>query len=166
MAELESAEHLTLALNLENGRKHLERLKSHAAKSVAECRPLRVRGWVSQVSGTIIRAVVPGVRVGELCDLVNPDDGKTLSAEVVGFEEHEALLTPMGNMLGVSNNTEVIPSGKTHQIVVGDYLLGQVVDGLGQPMVEGSVVITGATQRVSVYNDAPNAMTRNYVQCM
>lgn len=32
-------------------------------------RLIQIRGRVTQVTGTIIKAVVPGVRVGELCEL-------------------------------------------------------------------------------------------------
>lgn len=137
-----------------------DQIQHRFADAISQCRPLRVRGWVSQVSGTIIRAIVPGVKVGELCRLVNPDDGSCVMAEVVGFEEHEALLTPMGEMLGVSNNTEVIPTGKPHEVEVGDHLLGQVLDGLGEPMDKTDWDNSVKTTRVSVYADAPNAMTR------
>jgi len=137
-------------------------IQDRMSDAIAQCRPLRVRGWVSQVSGTIINAVVPGVKVGELCRLVNPDDGFSVMAEVVGFKEHEALLTPMGEMFGISNNTEVIPTGKPHEVEVGDHLLGQVLDGLGDPMDKSFSPKTKPekTTRVSVYADAPNAMTR------
>ncbi len=118
-----------------------------------------VRGWVSQVSGTIIRAVVPGLKIGELCRLVNPTDNQCVMAEVVGFKEHEALLTPMGEILGISNKTEVIPTGKTHQVEVGEHLLGMVLDGLGRPL-HGDSARKGTVEKVSVYADAPDAMRR------
>ncbi len=137
-----------------------DQIQLRMADAISQCRPLRVRGWVSQVSGTIIRAIVPGVKVGELCRLVNPDDGSCVMAEVVGFEEHEALLTPMGDMFGVSNNTEVIPTGKPHEVEVGEHLLGQVLDGLGRPMEPDNQEAPVNATRVSVYADAPNAMKR------
>ena len=71
-----------------------------------------VRGRVEQVVGTIIRAVVPGVKVGELCILKNPWETFELKAEVVGFIKNVALLSPLGSCQGVSPATEVIPTGK------------------------------------------------------
>lgn len=145
-------------------------LQKKMMASVEQSRPLRVRGWVSQVSGTIIRAIVPGVKVGELCHLVNPDDGYRLLAEVVGFEEHEALLTPLGEMQGVSNNTEVIPTGRPHEIEVGEHLLGKVVDGLGQIMEETEFEAHQASsadavvEKMNVYAKAPNAMKRKPIE--
>ena len=69
-----------------------------------------VRGRVEQVVGTIIRAVVPGVKVGELCLLKNPWESFELKAEVVGFIRNVALLSPLGSCQGVSPATEVIRS--------------------------------------------------------
>lgn len=42
-------------------------------RSVNEAQLLSIRGRVTQVTGTIIKAVVPGVQVGELCLLRNAD---------------------------------------------------------------------------------------------
>ncbi|MDW2205325.1 EscN/YscN/HrcN family type III secretion system ATPase, partial [Vibrio sp. 1636] len=53
--------------------------------AIKHTRLIQIRGRVTQVTGTIIKAVVPGVRVGELCELRNPDQTLSLLAEVVGF---------------------------------------------------------------------------------
>ena len=72
-------------------------LLEEAVQSTAS---VEVRGRVEQVVGTIIRAVVPGVKVGELCILRNPWEDWTLRAEVVGFVKQVALLTPLGDLQG------------------------------------------------------------------
>ena len=87
--------------------------------------------------GTIIHAVVPGVKVGELCLLRNPWENWELKAEVVGFAKRVALLTPLGDLQGISHATEVIPTGEIHSVPVGDDLLGRVLNGLGEPMDGG-----------------------------
>ena len=71
-------------------------------EAVREVNPVETRGRVEQVVGTIIRAVVPGVKVGELCILRNPWEEWTLRAEVVGFVKNVALLSPLGSMQGTS----------------------------------------------------------------
>ena len=63
-------------------------------EAVRDVNPVETRGRVEQVVGTIIRAVVPGVKVGELCILRNPWEEWTLKAEVVGFVKNVALLSP------------------------------------------------------------------------
>lgn len=122
-----------------------------------------VRGRVTQVTGTIIKAVVPRVRVGELCILRDPDSGHEMRAEVVGFVKEAALLTPMGDMYGISAGTEVLPTGQAHRVAVGDELLGRVLDGLGRPMdgQDKSPLRTGAYY--PVFADAPDPLTRRLV---
>ncbi|WP_263322533.1 type III secretion system ATPase SctN [Endozoicomonas sp. Mp262] len=120
-----------------------------------------VHGRVVQVVGAIVKALVTGVKVGELCTLANPDGSLELQAEVVGFQEKYALLTPMGDMLGISSQTEVIPSGKKHTIAVGDHLLGQVLDGLGTPMEQTTGLDTDShTEWRPVYADPPSPLSR------
>ncbi|MBZ2170603.1 type III secretion system ATPase SctN [Nitratidesulfovibrio sp. SRB-5] len=122
---------------------------------------VEVRGRVEQVVGTIIRAVVPGVKVGELCILRNPWENWTLRAEVVGFVKQVALLTPLGDLQGVSPATEVIPTGEILSIPVGEDLLGRVLDGLGEPM-DGGPPLKPRT-RYPVYAQPPNPMQRRII---
>lgn len=127
-----------------------------------ESRSLDVKGRVVQVVGTIIKAVVPGVKVGELCVLRNPwEEEWELRAEVVGFSREAALLTPLGEILGVSSATEVIPTGRSHSVAVGPGLLGRVLDGLGAPL-DGLPPIQPETL-YPVYGPPPNPMKRNMI---
>lgn len=127
-----------------------------------DARPLDARGRVVQVVGTIIKAVIPGVKIGELCALRNPhDDDWQLLAEVVGFAKEASLLTPFGEIIGVSSATEVIPTGKTHSVAVGPTLLGRVLDGTGNPMDGGPPV--HAEAHYPVYAPPPNPMSRKLI---
>ncbi|MBC6497316.1 MAG: type III secretion system ATPase SctN [Alphaproteobacteria bacterium GM7ARS4] len=120
-----------------------------------------MRGRVTQAVGTIIKALAPSVEIGELCHLSNPGDDYMLPAEVVGFEGREALLTPLGEMIGISAVTEVIPTGKAHHVLVGDGLRGRIFDGMGHPL-DGKPKIEGHTY-YSVYNDAPAPLSRRII---
>ncbi|MEG2004587.1 MAG: type III secretion system ATPase SctN [Bilophila sp.] len=122
---------------------------------------MQARGRVEQVVGTIIRAVVPDVKVGELCILRNPWENWVLRAEVVGFVKQSALLTPLGDLQGISPATEVIPTGEVHSVPVGDDLLGRVLNGLGEPIDNGPALRPIA--RYPVYADPPNPMTRKII---
>ena len=124
--------------------------------------PVVTRGRVVQVVGTIIRAVVPGVKIGEMCTLKNPWDSWELQAEVVGFSREAALLTPLGDIQGVSTTTEVIPSGRVHMAPVGPALLGRVLDGLGRPADGGPPL--SAQAYYPVYADPPDPMTRKVIK--
>ncbi len=138
-----------------------EYIGSLLEEAVQTVTPVEVRGRVEQVIGTIIRAVVPGVKVGELCILQNPWESFSLKAEVVGFVRNVALLSPLGSCQGVSPATEVIPTGEILSVPVGEELLGRVVDGLGQPLDGGPPL--KAKQHYPVFAEAPNPMTRKII---
>ncbi len=130
-------------------------------QGVAAAQPLAVRGRVVQVLGTIVRAHAPGAKIGELCALRNPWEETQILAEVVGFAQNLALLTPLGEIVGASSYTEVIPLGEVHRVPVGPGLLGRVLDGLGQP-IDGAGPLAIADY-YPVYADPPNAMTRELI---
>ncbi|MGH6858895.1 MAG: FliI/YscN family ATPase [Phyllobacterium sp.] len=104
------------------------RLQDTASK--AETRP--VRGRIRRITGIIVHATVSMVRIGEYCLLRDPVSGRTVPAEVVGFHDEEAVLTPIGDLDGMSTRAEVIPTGHTLQIPVGPELLGKVLNPLGE----------------------------------
>lgn len=133
------------------------------AQALDETVTLRMKGRVTQVAGTIIKAVVPAVKVGELCVLRNPADGFEMKAEVVGFAKEAALLTPIGDMLGIGTTTEVIPTGKAHRVGVGTGLLGRVLDGLGQPLDEAEFGPLITETSYPVLAEVPDPLKRRLI---
>ena len=139
----------------------LDYITDTVARAVKDTTTVAMRGRVTQAVGTIIKALAPSVEIGELCHLRNPGESYTLPAEVVGFEGREALLTPLGEMFGVSATTEVIPTGHAHQVAVSSALQGRVFDGMGNP-IDGSPPLKGA-EMYSVYRDAPAPLKRRII---
>lgn len=137
----------------------LERLQSIAV--VAEPKPLR--GQITQVVGMLVKAVLPGTRIGELCELRRPGVKEHLNAEVLGFNEDCALIMPLGDFTGLSLTTEVIPSGKVHQVGVGPGLLGRVLNGLGKIMDQSQVPFVPETY-YNVIADPPDPLQRSVVE--
>ncbi|MEM1385682.1 MAG: type III secretion system ATPase SctN, partial [Pseudomonadota bacterium] len=131
--------------------------------AVQEAQLVRIRGRVTKVTGTIIEAAVPGAQVGELCLLQGPAPGFEIRAEVVGFLGRVALLTPMGEMQGVSTHTIVVPTGKPHMVGVGPKLVGRVLDGLGEPLDMGAKGPLEVETYYSVYRDSPDPMSRRII---
>lgn len=124
---------------------------------------LRIKGRVTQVIGTIIKAVVPSVKVGEVCILRNPGENFEMKGEVVGFARDAALLTPIGDMYGISTATEVIPTGRAHMVPVGPGLLGRVLDGLGRPLDEAELGPLEASKFYPVFAEAPDPLKRRII---
>jgi type III secretion protein N (ATPase) len=125
---------------------------------------LAIKGRVTQVIGTIIKAVVPAVKIGEVCILRQPGEDFEMKAEVVGFLKDAALLTPIGDMYGISATTEVMPTGRAHMVPVGNGLLGRVLDGLGQPMDFEERGPLEADRFYPVFADAPDPMKRRVIK--
>jgi type III secretion protein N (ATPase) len=121
---------------------------------------LVTKGKVLQVVGSMIKAYVPGVKIGELCTLHNPNDQSDALAEVVGFVQDAALLTSLGEVNGISSSTQVIPSGRTHSVPVGMGLLGRVLDGLGNVSDADTKGPFEPETYYPVYADPPPPMTR------
>ena len=131
--------------------------------AVDSSRLVDIRGRVTEVQGMIIKAAVPGVKIGELCELVTPNDENSGFAEVVGFQGHETVLSPMGEIMGISSTTEVIPTGKVHHVGVGPHLLGHVLDGMGDPLDKTAFEGIEPETYYPVYADAPDPMTRKII---
>lgn len=91
-----------------------------------------VSGRITEVVGMLIKAIVPEVKVGEIC-LVKRE-GEPLRTQVVGFTREEVFLSPLGEMWGIGPSSEVIPTRITPQVKVGPQLLGRVLNGLGEPL--------------------------------
>ncbi len=96
-----------------------------------------VNGRITATVGMLIKAIVPHVKIGEVC-LVKREGREPLRTEVVGFTKEEVYLSPLGDMKGVGPSSEVIRTGQTLRVKVGDALLGRVLNGLGEPLDEAT----------------------------
>ena len=137
----------------------LQRLQSIAV--VTEPKPLR--GQITSVVGMLVKAVLPGAKIGELCELKRPGIKEHLDAEVLGFTEDCALIMPLGDFTGLSLTTEVIASGKVHQVGVGPGLLGRVLDGLGRIMDHSDIPFVPETY-YNVLAEPPDPLERSLVE--
>lgn len=131
-----------------------------ALAAISETDPLRVEGRVRSIVGLAIRATVPGVRLGEVVEII-PRAGEPLEAEVVGFDLDHATLMPLGDARGVGPDDPVRPTGRPLSIQVSDALLGRVLDGLGRP-IDGRPLPPGVGW--PVMRDAPAALSRRRIE--
>ncbi|HSA58516.1 MAG TPA: flagellar protein export ATPase FliI [bacterium] len=103
-------------------------------KNLNQAATVKVKGRVTELVGLVAKAVIPNVKVGELC-LIDAAGGRgKIKAEVVGFKENEVLLMPLGNLEGIAPGSEVTSTGDCLKVPVGRQLLGRVLDGLGEPL--------------------------------
>lgn len=100
--------------------------------SLDELQLTTVNGRITETVGMLIKAIIPQVKIGELC-LVKRE-GEPLRCEVVGFTRDEVYLSPLGEMTGIGPSSEVIPTHLPLHIKVGPELLGRVLNGMGEPL--------------------------------
>lgn len=121
-----------------------------------------VHGRITEVIGMLIRAVVPQVKMGEVC-LIKRQGQEPLAAEVVGFTKDEVLLSPLGDMKGIGPSSEVVPMRMPMHIKVGPKLLGRVLNGLGQPIDEDTKGPLEVDETFPVINPPPDPLKRGLV---
>ena len=140
---------------------------SEALSALDKANPLRIAGRVTEVTGLVVRAAVPGVRVGEMVtidvDTLSGQAASRVQAEVVGFRGDEVVLMPLGPIAGIGPDAVVSPTGRPFVIRVGEGLLGRVLDGLGQPM-DGAGPLAGATEEWSIDRAAPDPLLRQRIR--
>lgn len=135
-----------------------DKLMSH----LEEIELTTVHGRITEVVGMLIKAVVPNVKMGEVC-LVKRD-GTPLLAEVVGFTSEEVFLSPLGEMSGIGPSSEVIPTKLPLHIKVGNNLLGRVLDGLGNPLDLSTNGPLELTETYPVIGPPPDPLTRQKIE--
>jgi type III secretion protein N (ATPase) len=123
--------------------------------------PRRETGRVTEVTGLVVRAALPAIRVGELVEIQTPGGASPLQAEVVGFRGDEAVLMPLGELAGVGPDSPVTPTGRPVTVGVSSALLGRVLDGLGRP-ADGGGPIAGAVPW-AVDRPAPDPLARRRI---
>lgn len=128
---------------------------------IKEAQTVRVRGRVTELTGLIIKAAVPGVRVGEVVEIRGRNKSQ-VKAEVVGFQNEQVMLMPLGELVGIGPDSEVIPTGRPLTIKVGEGLLGRVLGGLGTP-IDGKPLPPGLIEW-SVDRDCPDPFTRKRIE--
>ena len=126
--------------------------------------PLGVRGRVVEVTGLVIKARVPGVRIGELCFIQTPLRDAPVPAEVVGFRNELVYLMGLGELTGLGPDSEVRPTGHVMTVRAGPGLLGRVLDGLGRPADGKGPLPLGENSEYPVYAPPPDPLRRRRVK--
>ncbi|ALD96380.1 FliI/YscN family ATPase [Pseudomonas syringae] len=128
---------------------------------LAQPRPMR--GTLRSIRGVLLRASVAGVRIGELCMLRDLGNGRELSAEVIGFDEDDAILSPIGSMEGLSTRTQIIATGQALGVQVGDALLGRVISPMGEFLDGPAPVVASGLQRYPLHAEPPAPFSRQRI---
>jgi len=91
------------------------------------------RGTLARVVGLTLEARGIMAPVGARC-VVDGVNGHKIEAEVVGFHDETLYLMPFNDAFGAAPGAAVRVEGNASVVMLGDALLGRVVDGLCRPL--------------------------------
>lgn len=119
-------------------------------------------GSVIRVTGLIIESEGPEVSIGQVCDIVSPDNTSKIKAQVVGFRDNRVLLMRLSGASEIHPGSKTIAKGEGTTFPVGVSLLGRVIDGMGNP-IDGKGPLRTET-RNGLDRDPPNPMERKVIR--
>lgn len=117
------------------------------------------RGRLVELVGTTMKVTGIAARIGETCEIVVPQTGESVMAEVVGIAGQATILTPLGDVRGLSADAEVIVRPGEDRVPYGPALLGRVLDGRGRP-IDGKGPLPHGLPTVPLHAPAPQPMER------
>jgi type III secretion protein N (ATPase) len=115
-------------------------------------------GRIVGALGTTLRVTGVRARIGESCEIVDAETGFSLWAEVIGLADGGAILTPLGDLRGLSLDSDVILRSGDDRTPYGNDMFGRVLDARLQPL-DGLGPVKRSTDR-PIHGDSPNPMAR------
>jgi len=134
---------------------------SHLSDRLTEGRGFIVEGKLTRMVGLTLEAIGCRAAIGGTCHVIN-STGEKVDAEVVGFSGESLYLMPTGDIRGLEPDARVVPTGRVSEAVVGDGLLGRVIDGSGLPL-DGKGAIQ-ATERWPLEGASINPLSRDPIR--
>ena len=136
----------------------LEDLKQRVKKKLDETHLYSYRGTVSKLLGLTVEVKLPGLKIGDLC-YIETYDGKQKPAEVQAFKGEVAQLALLLDGSGIGQGSLVTSTGKPIIIPVGDFLLGRLIDPMGNP-IDGKPLDTTDAQWRPIEGPPPGPFER------
>lgn len=124
----------------------IEDLKNRVKKKLEQTQLLTYRGSVSKLLGLTVEVKLPGLKIGDLC-FIETYDGRQKPAEVQAFKGEVAQLSLLLDGDGIGQGSLVTSTGRPITIPVGDFLLGRLIDPMGNPIDGKPMDLTDAKWR-------------------
>lgn len=144
--------------------KSISDIKSHAKKILNSTNLYQYKGSVSKLLGLTVEVKLPGLKIGDLC-YIETYDGQKKPAEVVAFKGDAAQLLLLYDGAGIGQGSLVQTMGQPLKIPVGDFLLGRLINPLGEA-IDGRPLDTMGAKWISVEGSPPDAFERPIINTM
>ena len=90
---------------------------------------------IRQVSGHVVECDGLQAPLGAMCEIeTDAPDAPNVAAEVVAFSDDTLKLIPFSETVGISRDSRIRLVNRRIGLPVGEYLLGRVIDPLGNPL--------------------------------
>ena len=131
-------------LNIDNSL--INNLKKRVREKLDGTELYKFKGTVSKLLGLTVEVKLPGLKIGDLC-YIETNTGEKKPAEVQAFKGEVAQLLLLLDGNGIGQGSTVIATGKPIIIPVGDFLLGRLINPMGEPIDGKPMDTTGASWR-------------------
>ena len=112
---------------------YMNTLKQKVHEKLESTQLYQFKGTVSKLLGLTVEVKLPGLKIGDLC-YIETYDGKKKPAEVVAFKGEIAQLLLLLDGAGIGQGSLVETTGSPICIPVGDFLLGRLINPMGEPI--------------------------------
>lgn len=130
---------------------------------LGQIKPVKKIGFVNEIIVSTLKASLPDVMQGELCEIETATGG-TVLGEVIAFNEKEATISCLQSVVGITLGAKVLPLGRPHCIKAQDHLFSAVLDGMGrhmdEPLNRRLGVLSNSDDALPVLCEAPPASQR------
>lgn len=124
----------------------LDDLKVRVRDKLENTQLFQFKGTVSKLLGLTVEVKLPGLKVGDLC-YIETNTGEKKPAEVQAFKGDVAQLLLLLDGNGIGQGSTVVSTGNPISIPVGDFLLGRLINPMGEPIDGRPLDTTGAKWR-------------------
>ena len=133
-------------------------IKEKVSNTLESTQLYQFKGTVSKLLGLTVEVKLPGLKIGDLC-YIETYDGKKKPAEVVAFKGETAQLLLLLDGTGIGQGSLVISTGNPIIIPVGDFLLGRLINPMGEP-IDGKPLDTTNAMWRSIEGPPPGPFER------
>lgn len=132
----------------------------------------RERGKLSKSVGLTFEGYLPGASIGSIVKIIQgtshggkEENESSVSAEVIGFKDKRVILMPLDDAAGFSNTSKIVLSEREATVKVGDFLLGRVLDGKGEPIDDKGPLGVGlkTIEHRGIYGNPVNPLKRTRI---
>ena len=142
----------------------LSEIKSKARQIINSTDLYQYKGTVSKLLGLTVEVKLPGLKIGDLC-YIETHTGEKKPAEVVAFKGDAAQLLLLYDGAGIGQGSTVQSTGGPIKFPVGDFLLGRLINPMGEA-IDGRPLDTMGAEWITIEGSPPDAFDRPIIKTM